>query len=331
MVWCLTLTALLLSFGCPGMAPVESAHAQVGDGLFGLRAKTMGGRFSWTDEVIFRGWRIQKSGVIGHYRLLDASDQRMARGTFEHCLEVFEAAKRDQPLEPLPEQAIVVLHGLGAGRQFMQGLVDYLETEGGYSVVNFGYASTMGNIEEHAQALDSVIRHLDGVKRISFVAHSMGNIVVRRYLYDMDHLTPAMRPQIKFERMVMISPPNHGATVADKWGDNKLVQMAAGEPLEELAPEKGWPELEKRLETPKFEFGIIAGGRADEDGYLPGVPGDDDGLLSIETHKLKGAVDFVQTKGLHQLMPKYKQVRENTLRFLQEGCFDTPATRQPID
>ena len=63
----------------------------------------------------------------------------------------------------------------------------------------------------------------------------MGNIVVRKYLKDMDSLSPAMRPQVTFKRMVMISPPNHGAEMADAVasGDReviaKLADMMAGD------------------------------------------------------------------------------------------------------
>lgn len=323
--------ALVLATAC-GVAPA----AGQGGGLFRSGAPTLGGRFNWTDHVIYRDWRIQQHAVVGHYRLLDPGDRRIVFGSFETCLDKLEEVKRTEKLAPLPAEVVVVLHGLGAGRQFMQGLCDYLRTEGGYEVVNFGYASTLAPIEEHARALDSVIRGLDGVKRVNIVAHSMGNIVTRRYLFDLNRLEPAMRPQVEFGRMVMISPPNHGAEIADQVQNHQLemvqtlAEIAAGEPLAELAPSQGWPELEKRLATPTFEFGIIAGGRADDQGYLPGIPGDDDGLLSIETHKLAGAADWTQTKGLHQLMPRYQQVREQTLRFLQHGYFVSAAARRPL-
>jgi hypothetical protein len=162
----------------------------------------------------------------------------------------------------------------------------------------------------------------------------MGNIVVRRYLYDLERLAPEMRPKVKFDRMVMISPPNHGAEIADDLGNRKILnsaaKMAFGEAYDELAPSRGWPALEKSLAKPNFEFGIVAGGTGDDSGYLPNVPGDDDGLLSIETMKLAGASDFIQTKGLHQFMPQYKEVRQATLNFLEHGYFVSPEARQPL-
>ena len=288
----------------------------------------------WSDEVIFDDWRMQKNALTGHYRLIDPSDRRITFGEFETCLKALDKAKVDEKLRRMPKDVVIVLHGLGANRRFMNGISSHLRTEGGFYVVNFGYPSTMASIKDYAQSLDSVIRHLQGVQNISFVAHSMGNIVVRKYLKDLEGLAPAMRPQVTFQRMVMISPPNHGAEVADSLDDHevigRLAESFAGEPAKELAPHGGWPALEKQLATPNFEFGIIAGGRGDNSGYLNIIPGDDDSLLSIETHKLAGAADFIQTRGLHQLMPQYNEVRAATLSFLRNGYFAAANARRPI-
>lgn len=305
-------------------------RAEQGGGFFPTGVPTLGGRFVWSDEVVDHGWRIQKHAVIGHYRLLDASDRRQAFGSFDTCLAKLNEVKKAENFPPNAKEVTIVLHGLGAGRQFMEGLSEYLEENGNLATINVGYPSTMEDIDSYAASLDSVVRHLDGVERVNFVAHSMGNIVIRRYLNNLSRLDPAMRPPIKFGRMVMISPPNHGAELADQWADNKLVEMAAGKPLEQLAPSKGWPELERQLVTPDFPFGIIVGGRGDAEGYLDAIPGDDDGLLSVDTSKLAGATDFIQTKGIHQLMPQYKEVRAAALSFLKNGYFVSEASKQPV-
>lgn len=304
------------------------AHAE--PGLFGIGSKTLGGRFTWSDEVVYEDWRIQKSAVVGHYRLIDPNDRRYTFGTFEHCLEELEKVKVEKQLPPLPPSVVVVVHGLGASRQWMNELSDYLADEGHLFVVNVGYPSTMGQVGDHAKSLTCVLQHLDGVKGVSFVAHSMGNLVIRHSLNDILSLPEAERPKLKFNRMVMIAPPNHGATMADNFGESRLVQTLAGEPLEELAPSKGWPTLEQRLATPDFEFGVIAGGQGDDEGYLEAIPGDDDMLLSVETTKLAGASDFALVKGIHQTLPKNEQVKQYTLRFLEKGYFISPRAKQPL-
>ena len=299
-------------------------------GLLGIGAKTFGGRFTWSDEVVYQDWRIQRSAVIGHYQLLDPEDRRRALGSFEHCLEVLERAKVEKKMPPMPKEVVIVVHGLGAPRHWMNPLSEYIERESGLEVVNVGYPSTMGEIGEHAETLLSVLKHLDGVETVSFVAHSMGNIVIRHCLNDIKALPEGQRPKLGFRRMVMIAPPNHGAQMADKFADSKLIQRLSGEALQQLAPDRGWQSLEQRLAVPEFEFGIIAGGQGDDDGYLPGIPGDDDMLLSVDTTKLAGASDFALVKGVHQMLPKNEQVMQYVVRYLEKGYFVSQRARQPL-
>jgi len=138
------------------------------------------------------------------------------------------------------------------------------------------------------------------------------------------------QPQVTYKRFVMIAPPNHGASAADKFADNKIAQALGGEAIMQLATAKGWQTLEQRLAIPNFEFAIIVGGRGDDEGYLAAIPGDDDMLLSIATSKLAGATDFAQVKGVHQTLPKNEQVQEYTLRFLQKGYLISPRAKRPI-
>ena len=308
----------------------SAAAAESGGLLGGIGTRTLGGRFTWSDEVVYQGWRIQKSAVIGHYRILTPKDRRYTFGSLEHCLAELEKVKVEKKLSPLPKKVVLVVHGLGASRQWMDQLSDYLEEEGGLKVVNVGYPSTLKDISEHSKSLTSVIQHLEGVETISFVAHSMGNIVIRHCLNDMASLPVDQQPEISYDRFVMIAPPNHGATAADKLGNTKLAQFFGGEAVNQLAPSKGWQTLEQRLAVPNFEFGIIVGGTGDDEGYLPGIPGDDDMLLSVETSKLVGAIDFAQVKGIHQTLPKNEQVQQYTLRFLQKGYFVSPRAKRPI-
>jgi len=303
-------------------------------GLLGLGRRTLGGGFTFSDEVVYQNWRIQKNAVIGHYRLIDAEDRIVTIGSYEKCLGELEQAKIEQAIAPLPKDVVIVMHGLGASRKWMNGLSKYLEDEGGLHVVNVGYPSTMGQIGEHAATLTNVIKHLDGVESVSFVAHSMGNIVIRHCLADMAALPPSEQPQITYKRFVMIAPPNHGAGMADTVGEKKilaqLAEMVGGEAVDQLAPNKGWSTLEPRLATPSFEFGIIVGGQGDNEGYLDDLPGDDDMLLTVETSKLVGASDFVQVKGIHQTLPKNEQVHSYTLRFLETGAFLPSRRKHPI-
>jgi pimeloyl-ACP methyl ester carboxylesterase len=298
--------------------------------LGNIGTKTLGGRFTWSDEVIYDGYRVQLSSTFGHYRLIDADDRRRTWGTFENCLAELNRLKVDEKLPPLPKEVVIVVHGLGGSRQLMNGLGDYLAEHGKFHVVNFGYASTKADVGTHAKSLANVIKHLDGVDSVSFVAHSMGNLVIRHCLADLASLPASEQPEITYKRFVMIAPPNHGAEIAEKFLDSQLASIFAGEPLQQLCPSKGWETLQQRLAAPSFEFGIIAGGTGDGEGYLAAIPGDDDSLLSVETTKLAGASDFALVKGIHQLLPMNDQVKDFTLRFLEQGYFLPSGAKHPI-
>jgi pimeloyl-ACP methyl ester carboxylesterase len=319
--------------GLASLGAGAPAHAQ-GGGLLSVGMPTLGGLWTWSDVVICDDWRIQQNALDGHYRLIDPKERRFESGDFETCLASLDAIKVERKLPRAPKDVVIVVHGLGANRAIMSGLCDYLHDKGGLTVLNFGYPSTMLDVGAYATALDSVIRHLDGVENVSFVAHSMGNIVVRKYLKDIEPLAPAFRPPVTFRRMVMISPPNHGAEIADTLTSGEVTRELAGwfvgDAANQLAPKRGWPALEPLLATPPFEFGIIAGGKGNDVGYLKVIPGDDDGMLSIETMKLAGAADIVRVESLHQLMPRNESVRAATLSFLLNGYFVAANARAPV-
>ncbi|MCC7338949.1 MAG: hypothetical protein IT422_27965 [Pirellulaceae bacterium] len=273
----------------------------------------------WTDVIIDGEWRIQRHAILGYVRLLDPQERRLAFGDMSQCYGELQRWRACGEIPRMESHVVICLHGWRGSRASMQPLNHYLTEQGGLCVINFGYASVHGTVQKQAYELESVVRNLRGVRHVSFVAHSLGNIVVRNLLYKLQ--VQGNPPPLAFERMVMMSPPNHGAQLADRVMDRRLLRLTLGVAVEQLAPQDGWPALEKQLAVPNFEFGILVGGRGGDMGYLPRIPGDDDGLLSIETQRLEGAADFKQIKGLHQFIPQYPAVQAATLAFLVDGKF----------
>lgn len=273
----------------------------------------------WTDVIIDGDWRIQRHAILGYVRLLDPQERRLAFGDMSQCYGELQRWRACGEIPPMESHVVICLHGWRGSRASMQPMNQYLTEQGGLCVINFGYASVHGTVQKQAYELESVLRNLRGVRHVSFVAHSLGNIVVRNLLYKL-HAQGHPLP-LTFERMVMIAPPNHGAQLADNVVDRRLLRLTLGEAVEQLAPQDGWPALEKQLAVPNFEFGILVGGRGGDNGYLPRIPGDDDGLLSIETQRLEGAADFKQIKGLHQFMPQDPAVQAATRAFFASGTF----------
>ncbi|MGD9646317.1 MAG: esterase/lipase family protein [Pirellulales bacterium] len=293
-----------------------------------LEGPTLGGTQFWTDRLIYGDWRIQQHAVTGHFRLLDDHNVRQASGTYGECRAEFIRLKQERQLPPLKATAVVTLHGLGGWRGVMQPLADYLAEEGDWTSINFSYASTRKTVADHAQSLAVVIDNLTDVEQVHLVAHSLGNIVVRRYLDLRAADRHADRRGAKVGRVVMIGPPNQGSAVARLLENNKLFEWIGGSSAQQLGA--AWTEIEARLATPAH-FGIIAGSTFRGAGSNPLVPGDDDLIVGVDETKLPGAEDFLTVTSTHTLLLAKREVRQATLKFLQDGCFVSAEKRQPID
>ena len=79
-------------------------------------------------------------------------------------------------------KAVLLLHGLAAPAWSLQLLARHLHKHAGYEVFVVEYSSLRSTIDDQARSLASIINHLDGIEEINLVGHSMGNIVIRRYL-----------------------------------------------------------------------------------------------------------------------------------------------------
>jgi predicted alpha/beta hydrolase family esterase len=276
--------ALVMVFGIVPTAAQCADEPQADNlGQINLAAPTLGGMQFWSDELFFHHWRIQRNSITGHYRLLDEQDVRRAWGTFEQCRSALEGTKQREKLPAMTGKAVIVLHGLGRTRSSMNGIAQFLEKTGSFEALNVSYPSTIADIDNHAQSLARIIENLKEVSEIDFVAHSLGNLVVRRYL-DAAKSAGGLDPRIK--RMVMLGPPNNGAQLANALDHNLISREFIGVPGRELA--ESWPKLSQHLATPQFEFGIIAGGKQDGHGYNPLLSGDNDMVVTVEETRLAG-------------------------------------------
>ncbi|HET6881555.1 MAG TPA: hypothetical protein VFI31_15435 [Pirellulales bacterium] len=297
--------------------------------LASWRTQTLGGVQLWADELCFGHWRIQRNVLTGHCRLLDGNDKRYARGSFDYCQQKLDEIKRERHLPAMKGRAVVMVHGLAGWRRTMQPLADYLEKNGPFTVFNVAVPSTRGDLAEHARTLGLVMKHLEGVEEINFVGHSLGNLIIRRWLYDNTDPATGRVSEARIKRFVMLAPPNHGASAALMLEDHELIAMLLGSSASELGA--GWPEVEKTLAVPPCEFGIIAGGRGKDRGYNPLMEGDNDGLLQVETTKLVGARDFILVPAMHQFTMFNDDAKRYTLNFLLHGYFVAADDRHPIE
>jgi len=310
---------------------VRSLPAQTPES-YNINWKKLGAEQLWSDDFVYGSWRIQASAISGQYRLLDPMDVRRTSGTQQQCRDAFLALRRSEKLPSLDGRAVITLHGFGRSRDHMASLGTLLEQQGKFTWINVSYASTRRSLDDHAESLAHIIDGLEGIDEINFVCHSLGNLIVRRYLGEAAQPNARWKPDPRIKRMVMLGPPNNGAqlaqVIAELLNDNDFARFVAGPSAWQLA--RHWDETAKLLATPTFEFGIISGGFGDGRGLNPLLHGDDDLIVKVEETRLAGATDFRVVACRHGRLMCDPLVQPYVLSFLENGYFSTPAEKQPI-
>jgi pimeloyl-ACP methyl ester carboxylesterase len=328
--WILVLAATGWSYADePSARPPSDKATALSEEISALSPQAvLDNAIAWTDQYFFHHWKIQQHVQSETCRLLDEDGKTHAKGTFEECRAKLEAIKQEQHLPPMQGKAVVLLHGLAAPSWSMQMLARHLHKYGGYEVFVVEYSSLRSTIDDQAHGLAHVIASLEGIDEINLVGHSMGNIVIRRYLGGDNTPGTGWIPDPRVGRIVMIAPPNHGALAAIRLADNRLFKAVFGQSGQQLGV--AWNDLERRLATPWTEFGIIAGGWGNKIGLNPFLPGDDDGRITVETTRLAGAADFRVVPAVHEFMAHDPRVLAYTLTFLLHGYFVSPEEKQSI-
>jgi len=274
-----------------------------------LLNRTMGGKQFWGDVQFYHGWRIQQNVVFkDHYRLLDCDNYRQAKGSLDDCRTALEDIKQSQHLPPMSGKAVILVHGLLGNASHLSEMKKDVE-KAGYLAVPFTYPSTQLTISEASEYLTQVMDSLKGVEEFNFVGHSLGGLVIRSYL--------AEHPNEHVKRVVLVGVPNNGAHLADI-GEGRWIWEKIGGPAGQqlvTSPEG----FIASLPAPSCEFAIIAGGRGDEKGYNPLIPGDDDGTVAVSSTQLKGNMDFAVVREIHKDLPDNEEVRKQILSFLEKG------------
>ncbi len=273
----------------------------------------------WTDELVRHDWRLQRRPGTDECRILDPQEQVVCSGTGDECRRTFATLEASGRVEPVSGPAVIVLHGLGESRRSMRPLVEHLRASLDATVLTFGYASTKAAIADHGRALAGVVGGLPAGTRISFVGHSLGNLVVRSWLGQADatHLD-------RLDRVVMLGPPNQGSELArmasQVWMLAALSQGAARDLVVD------WDQIAPTLPAPTCPFGIVAGGRGDDTGYSRLLEGDDDAVVTVAETRLDGADDFLLVPVRHAAMMKSPTVQDAVTAFLATGRFPLPRT-----
>jgi triacylglycerol lipase len=207
---------------------------------------------------------------------------------------------------------VVVLHGLVRSSASMNKISQALNAAG-YTVCNLQYPSRKHSIK--TIAIDFVLPEIKKClpnfeQPINFVTHSMGGIIVREL---------GRSTNLKINRAVMLSPPNHGSELVDKLKVIPLFKLINGEAGLSLGTKAN--SVPNTLGAVNFETGIIVGDRSYNPIYSYLIPGTDDGKVSIASAKIEGMKDFLIVPHSHSLMMNSDLVIKQIINFIKSGQF----------
>jgi triacylglycerol lipase len=210
-------------------------------------------------------------------------------------------------------ETVVLLHGLGRTDRSMEKMQQTLMRKG-YQTCNIAYPSRHHAIQDLTEdyVLPEIKKCIAGQDaKLSFVTHSMGGIIVR------DLLSKNAFEQLN--TVVMLSPPNHGSEIVDKFGDTWLFEWVMGPAGQELGTDlTSTPQL---LGPATFKLGIITGNASKTPVLSQIIPGDDDGKVSTKSAQLSGMHDFLIVPISHHVIMKDDNVIQQTLFFLEHDRF----------
>ena len=214
---------------------------------------------------------------------------------------------------------VVLVHGLWRSSRSMEPMAEALEKEG-FKVLNLEYESRQASIEELSEAaIGPALEELRkvGAKKVNFVTHSMGGILVRSYF--------SRHPADIVGRVVMLGPPNQGSEAIDAFDELPLFDEIMGPAARELSTKAG--SLPNKLGRPAFQFGVIAGDRSLNPVESAVIPGPDDSKVSVERTKLEGMTDHIVVEASHPFIMRNPTAIRQTIHFLKSGKFEHPGKK----
>jgi hypothetical protein len=139
----------------------------------------------------------------------------------------------------------------------------------------------------------------------------MGGILVRYYLKN--------HPLEGLGKVVMIAPPNQGTELAELFADSSWIDIKTGPAKLQLsAQQDSWVN---QLGPVNFAVGIIAGNYNSNLLTAWLLPGEDDGVVSVESTKVKNMQDFMIVNEKHFKLRGNITVLHQAAYFLKHSNF----------
>jgi pimeloyl-ACP methyl ester carboxylesterase len=207
---------------------------------------------------------------------------------------------------------VILIHGLWMGGFELVALKHRLNGFG-FDARTFDYPSVAGTMAEHVASLREFVKNTPA-DTLHFVGHSLGGIVILKYLEQTDDLPPG--------RAVLLGSPLQGCISA-----SGVARLPFGRALLGRAVNDEVMACGPRTWSGRRDIGVIAGSLGLGLGrFFSDLPGDHDGSILVEETKLPGAADHIVLPVSHTGMVVSVAVAEQTAYFLKHGRFHRPET-----
>lgn len=193
----------------------------------------------------------------------------------------------------------------------MSKLGRFLQTQG-FDTIARTYPSRRHSISYLSQEVARwIVEQAEG-RPVSAVTHSMGGVIVR-HLHD---------ERIRWQRIVMLAPPNRGSQLAAALAGNPVFRWYWGPAGVELADGSRWP-------SPPAPFAVIAGTRSLAItnptswtlGRRFGSATKNDGTLAVSETQLDGMTAFAEVDATHTWIMNDPRAQQLAATYLQTGSF----------
>ncbi len=209
----------------------------------------------------------------------------------------------------------VLIHGLFPSALFMKKISETLEKRG-YYLVNVTYPTRQYSIDIIVeQYIKRSISEccVSKKRKINFVTHSLGGILLRKYLIT--NTIPNLG------RVVMFAPPNHGSKMSDFFKNNLLYKWFFGPAGQQLGTSKN-SYVNLLPNKVNFDLGVIAGSKSYNPISYFIMDQKNDGAVSVNSTKIIGMKDHITIPTCHTCLLYDKEAIKQMLFFLDNGYFD---------
>ncbi|MGB7249002.1 MAG: alpha/beta fold hydrolase [Phormidesmis sp.] len=189
---------------------------------------------------------------------------------------------------------ILLIHGLGRTPLSMSGMAQALR-KAGHTPQLFGYAAFLQSFDEIVVRLRDRLKHLSTLGPYGVVGHSLGGVLIRAALADIDFPLPV--------HVVMLATPNQSPRLGRLANRLWPFRWFSGQSGQNLAS----PDFYRQLPVLTCPYTLVAGTTGPTGSFSPFSQEPNDLIVSLEEVKMKTTDTPVQVAALHTF------IMDNTL------------------